>query len=288
MQDKSITRSETVSLSADGANLVGTSRVPSDQLRAFVLIHGAVGVPQTFYAKFANWLAEAEGIASLTYDYRDFGASSQKPMRDSDATMADWGTLDQAAALTFAIRQADQRGVPLWVIGHSFGGFMTGFHEDASKIDRFIAVASGPVNWREHPLSYMPLAMLFWFVIGPLATVFSGYLPGRRIGLGADLPAGVYWQWRRWCLTRTFFRNDSAIPWLSLLNPSRLQCPLKTVAFTDDQLIPPRTVNRLKELYPKADVIDQVFAPSDFSLKKIGHFGAFSARNTDIWRAIID
>lgn len=287
MQDQNATQSIKLNLSADGADLVGTLRMPSGQPRAFVLIHGAVGVPQTFYDKFANWLAEAEGIANLTYDYRDFGESLQKPLRYSDATMAEWGTFDQPAALTFAIEQANQLGVPLWVVGHSFGGFMTGFHAEAHKIDRFIAVASGPVNWRDHPLSYAPLALLFWFVTGPFATTFSGYLPGKRIGLGADLPAGVFWQWRRWCLNKTFFLKDATVLRLSSLDPSRLKCPLRTVSFTDDKIIPPRAVSRLKELYPDADVCDQVFAPRDFSQKKIGHFGAFSLKNKDIWRAII-
>ncbi|MEM8754002.1 MAG: hypothetical protein AAGF90_13570, partial [Pseudomonadota bacterium] len=201
------------SIAAKGATLTGRWREPSGRAAAVAVVHPAAGVPQSYYAAFAGWLARERSVAVLTYDYRDFGASLARPIREAKATMGDWGAMDQAAALAAARRRAEAEpggAAPLWAIGHSLGGMMTGFHPDAAAVDRLIAVASGPVHWRDHPASYMPQVFAFWAAAGPASTAALGYLPGRALGLGADLPRGVYWQWRRWCLTPGFWRVDEA------------------------------------------------------------------------------
>lgn len=40
-------------------------------------------------------------------------------------------------------------------------------------------------------------------------TAAISYLPGARLGLGDDLPLGVYRDCRRWCLTRGFHLTDN-------------------------------------------------------------------------------
>ncbi len=49
-------------------------RPVADPRRAVVL-NSATGVPREYYQHFARWLAEVQGMACLTYDYRDFGHS---------------------------------------------------------------------------------------------------------------------------------------------------------------------------------------------------------------------
>lgn len=177
------------------ACLQGTFFAPAGTPKAIVVIHPATGVPQRYYADFARWLATEKAVAVLTYDFRDFGASARGPLHLSRATMVDWGVHDQTAARRFAAKMFPH--TPLWIIGHSLGGFMLPFQPDAGQVAGLITVASGPVHLRDHPWWYKPAAGLLWSPIIGAVSRGLGYLPGKRIGLGADLPIGVYLQWRR-------------------------------------------------------------------------------------------
>ncbi|MEL6679985.1 MAG: alpha/beta fold hydrolase, partial [Pseudomonadota bacterium] len=230
-----------------GHRLTGTFFAPESPERA-VVIHAATGVPAAFYHPFATWLMESHGARVLTYDYRDFGASATGPAKASRATMADWGVDDQSAALDHLIAGAGE--LPVWSVGHSLGGFMVPFHARADRLERHIAIASGPAFHWHHPWRFVPQALALWFLIGPPATALLGYLPGRRIGLGADLPAGVYWQWRRWCTAREFYRLDFGRG-LEPPDLSRLTARVDLVAISDDVMIPPRVVARLAEFFPE-------------------------------------
>src|SRR5207302_3763758 len=89
-----------------------------------VLIMAATGVPQSYYAKFAAYLAE-RGFTALTFDYRGIGRSRLTDIRKLVARMRDWALLDAAAAFTFLsksgssfrIQGSDPR---VMVVGHSF------------------------------------------------------------------------------------------------------------------------------------------------------------------------
>lgn len=269
-----------VEIAADGARLAGRLFRPPGDARAAVVLHGATGIPQRFYRTFAAWLAERHGVSVLIYDYRDFGASETGPMRRSGATMTDWGVRDQSAALDWTI--AAHPGLPLDVIGHSLGGLMLPFHTSANQVRRAILVASGPAHWRRHPVRFTPAVLFFWFGGGPVLTRALGYLPGRLIGLGADLPAGVYWQWRRWCTSTRFYESDygTALP---RPEPKAVRARIDFIGISDDAMIPPERVEALQRYYPAAERSFTVLRPSDAGLRTIGHLGAFARRNAAIW-----
>src|SRR5690606_31652382 len=134
---------EDIRFPAGDATLTGRLFLPGGRPEAAVVLHGATAVPQKFYRGFAEWMA-GEGFAVLTYDYRDFGASAAGPLRASRATMAVWGLEDQPAAQRAL--EARVPGVPVWAIGHSFGGVMLPFQPEAARLARVIAVASGLVR----------------------------------------------------------------------------------------------------------------------------------------------
>jgi predicted alpha/beta hydrolase len=270
---------------ADGRALAGRLHLPAGAPRHAILIHGGAGIPARYYQDFAAWLCATHAAAVLTYDYRDFGWSQQRPLRESDATFSDWGLRDQSAALSFlARRYAD---LPMRIVGHSLGAQWLAFHDDVARIDRVAAVASGPAFWRHHPLSYMPAVIAFWWLIGPAATKALGYLPGRAIGLGADLPAGVYWEWRKVCVTPGFHQPE----WGHSLPTPRLDAArfdLTLLPAADDQMIPPAVVRRLPRFYPQARVSETLLDPAALGCKKIGHVGAFHIRNRACWTLIAD
>ena len=257
---------------------------PHGQPTAIVVISGATGVPARYYSAFASWLAEEKGIAVLTYDYRDFGASARGRPRDSVVTMSDWGVHDGQAARDFAAELFPT--TPLWVIGHSLGALCLPFQTGLDRIERVIAICSGPVHVGDHPWHYQPMARFFWYGPVPLLVRLTGYLPGRALGLGPDLPPQVYWQWRRWCTSRSFYTEDIGTH-LPHPNWASLTAKMKFVAASDDHLIPPEVVWRLMQQYTHAKKTREVLHPDDFDLKSIGHISAFSAKNRATWESVI-
>lgn len=275
---------DVVKIVSTDAVLIGRLYQPVHRPRAAVVLHGAVGVPQRSYRHFAAWLAAERGMACLTYDYRDFGASAAGSMRGSRATLSDWGLHDQEAALDAV--ESSLPGVPLWVIGHSLGGAMLPFHRPRN-IERAIVLAAGLLHVSDHPWPYQALARQFWHVSGPIATMAAGYMPGRRIGFGSDLPAGVFWQWRRWCTRRGFHLNDAGNH-LPQLDPAAHTAPTRLIAVADDVMVPAPAVCRMMELMPKSMKHLRLLRPEDFGLMSIGHLGAFDRGKSVLWPAIVD
>lgn len=276
-------RAEDFEFSAGEANLSARLYAPMARPEIAVVLNGATGVPRDYYQHFARWLAAERGIACLTYDYRDFGTSLKRRLKDSDATMADWALIDMPAA------QAEMRrrypDAKLWVIGHSVGGMLGPLQPGIDRIDRMICVCSGLVTLADHPWPYKGLATLFWYGHVPPLVRLLGYLPGRMLGFGADLPSGVYWQWRKWCTS-----PDSYLPELGDTLPpadwSRTTAPVDVIALEDDQTVPPLAVWRLAELYGPA-ARRHLLTPAAFGLREVGHIGAFARRSRAIWPRLI-
>ncbi len=258
---------------------------PLKSPKAVVVINPATGVPQTYYRKFAQWLVTNNQIACVTYDYHDFGASARHHVKFSKATMSRWGIYDQQAArdLTREIFP----NVPLWVIGHSLGGFMLPFQSGLDDVSRFIAVNSGPIHVSEHPFPYQFVARIFWSRPLLMLSNILGYMPGQSLGLGPNIPLGVYKEWRRWCTTRGFFNADlgRSLPYPDF---GALKCPSKFVSLSDDDLVPSSAVWRLMQFYPRAIKKQLVLKPSDFGLGKVGHIEVFRKKNKALWSKIIE
>lgn len=272
-----------IQIEAPGARLAGRFYPAAGTPQAHLVLHGATGVPQRYYTAIARWAA-TQGVGVLTYDYRDFGASRQSPMKQSTATMATWGIEDQAAAES-ALRKLAPEG-PLWLLGHSIGGLTFPFRAHDKRVERVIAVGAGYGHYRDHPWSYRPIVLAFWFGAGPLATALAGYLPGRRILLGADLPAGVYWQWRKWCTTRDFFQSDFG---KSLPNPdySAPRFDMHIITMEDDVVVPPICVWRYADSFPTGSIRRSMLRPGDFGLKSLRHIEVLSEQCKRAWPSIL-
>lgn len=276
---------EVVSIRAEGAVLAGRLVQPKGRALAGVVLHPAAGAPAGFYRAFAEWMAAERDCAVLTYDYRGFGASATGPVRGSRATMIDWGLRDQAAALR-ALGQMVP-GAPRWVIGHSMGGVWLGFHQAMAGVERVVTVGSGLTHVSDHPPGYRWKARAFWHGPVPWVAGALGYLPGARIGLGADLPLGVYRDWRRWCLSPGLHLSDVG---RRLPMPDRgvVQAAMRIVAIADDPMVPPEAVWRIMSLYPEAEKRQLVLRPQAFGLRRIGHMGPFQKRNAVVWPPLVD
>lgn len=274
---------QTLRIEAEGASLAGRFYPPSGEPLAHLVLHGATGVPQRYYAPFATWAAE-QGVGVLTYDYRDFGESQHRPLRQSDATFADWAVRDQAAAEAMLAALAPDG--PLWLLGHSLGGLGFPFVHHNPRLERITTIGAGIGHYSDHPWSYRPTALAFWFLIGPVGAALAGYLPGRKLLLGADLPAGVYWQWRRWCTRRDFYRRDIG---KSLPQPDyALAGPcIRLLTAADDVVVPPVAVRRYADAFPEGRATYEMIQPSAFGLTSIRHIEALSRGCAAVWPTIL-
>ena len=159
MRSETRVQEQTVTFDADGASLTGTLFLPEVDPVAAVVLSGATGVQHGYYRHFARWLAAERDMACLTYDYRDFGASAHRHLRQSDATMSDWALRDPKGARAELRRHLPD--TPLWALGHSLGGMALPLQEDIDEIERVITVASGLVHLPDHPMPYRMLAGMF-------------------------------------------------------------------------------------------------------------------------------
>ncbi len=285
LDGKGAPEAEAVDIRSDGAVLRGQVFRPRGTPRAALVIHGATGAPAGFYRAFAEWAAAERDLAVLTYDYRDFGASARRPVRYARATLADWGRYDQGAALSTLARMFPDR--PLRVLGHSLGGLWLGWHAAMPKVEQTVTIGAGLTHVTDHPRHYRWKARLFWSpAVRGIARV-AGYLPGRIVGLGADLPRGVYEDWRRWCLTPGWHLSDVGRT-LPLPDPQRVRGRLRMIAVADDDLVPPAAVWRAMALYPEAVKEQRVLRPADFGLRSIGHIPPFHRRNAVLWPELLD
>ncbi|NVO58179.1 hypothetical protein HW561_20510 [Rhodobacteraceae bacterium B1Z28] len=257
--------------------------LPAFEPQTAVVLNSATGVPRDYYRHFAHWLATEHGMACLTYDYRDFGHSRTGHLRDSDVTMADWALIDMPAARAEMRRRFPN--VQQWTIGHSVGAMLGPVQPDIAQIDRMICVCSGLVTLSDHPWPYRALAWLFWYGHAPLFVRALGYLPGKAIGFGSDLPASVYWQWRTWCTASQSYIPDIGLD-LPAASWSGSDVPVDLFTFEDDQMVPPEAVWRLADLYGPAAKRHQL-SPKELGLTEIGHIGAFARRNAAVWPHLI-
>jgi predicted alpha/beta hydrolase len=260
---------------------------------AAVLINAGAGIAMGYYDRFAQFLA-ANGLPTLIYDYRGIRQSRPKSLRGFSASVEYWGSKDCAAALEWiAIRFPGARRI---VIGHSVGGFVTGFVTNGHRIDRMLLVGAHTGYWRDYAARARLRMYLLWHVLMPALTLAVGYFPGRKLHLLEDLPAGVALEWanrRRpefwWNVrlpdgTPDLGRIESAV--------SRFQAihaPTLAVRFSDDSFATEAATLRVLALYQNCPATQMVLGPSDAGGQKIGHFGFFRSRFRDtLWPRVLE
>ena len=75
-----------------------------------ILLCPATGITQGFYHNFIEWLTE-QGSDVLVFDFRGIGDSLYSSLRDSNASIQDWGLLDIPAAIQTLLEKTGQEQV---------------------------------------------------------------------------------------------------------------------------------------------------------------------------------
>jgi predicted alpha/beta hydrolase len=263
----------------DGYMLAATLFLPRGAKHTAVLINSATAVQRRFYRRFATYLASC-GCVVLTYDYRGIGGSRPASLKGFAATMSDWAALDMASAVTWM--RGRYKGIPLAVVGHSFGGQAIGLLPNNDMIARSLMVAAQAGHWALMPSPVSYRVYLLMNAIGRPVTRVLGYAPGK-LGIGEDLPKGVFLQWSDWVMNSRYFYDDPKLPLLT--NFGQYTHPLRALNFTDDALATRPMVELLCSGFTAAQPEILSIAPKQIGAKTIGHFGFFRPEFRDtLWK----
>ncbi|MBP76160.1 MAG: alpha/beta hydrolase, partial [Pseudomonadales bacterium] len=163
---------------ADGYQLAGTL-YPASQPRGQILVGSATGVPQGFYRRFAEFAAR-NGFTTLTLDYRGIGASAPASLKGFEMNYLDWADKDLAAGVDYL----GQQNLPLYLVGHSFGGHAFGLlpNRDAIHAVYTFGTGAGWHGWM--PKGERRKVQFMWNLVLPLIVAIKGYQAWNWLGLG--------------------------------------------------------------------------------------------------------
>ena len=256
------------------------------------MINAGAGIKAAYYDRFAAYLAEA-GFPTIVYDYRGIGHSRPGSLNGFDASVEQWGSKDCAAALNWLAERFP--GAQRLVIGHSVGGFLTGFAENGHLIDRMLLVSAHTGYWRDYAWRARPSMYFLWHVLMPMVTRVVGYFPGRRLHLLEDLPAGVAYQWalRRkpdfwWNLRLPDGAPDTALIETLIARFRAIRARTLAIRFADDPFATEAATDRILSLFSNCDSTRLLIGPADVGGQAIGHFGFFRSRfRATLWERVV-
>ena len=282
---------------ADGYRLGAMRYRAPARVAAHLVVAGAIGVPQRFYRRFAAH-AQARGCVVWTLDYRGIGRSGPTDARGAPASLRgfradllDWGRLDLAvvvrAASELARHERDGAGVPVHVVAHSFGGHALGLLPEPERVHACYTLGTG-AGWHGWmPRGERMRVLALWHVIGPTLTGALGYTPWRRLGMGEDLPLGVYRQWKRWCAFRHYWFDDPAAADAMRAAFGRVRMPIAAANATDDPWSPPPSRDAFLLGFRNAPLTRVDLDPQRSGLGPIGHLGYFRPPARPLWDAVL-
>ncbi|MBI3382393.1 MAG: alpha/beta fold hydrolase [Aquabacterium sp.] len=268
---------------ADGVHLQGHFAPASGGAPGLpVLLSPATGVKQHFYLRFVSWLA-AQGHDVLVFDYRGIGLSRHGHLKHNKATLAEWGQLDQVAALDWLLQRTGRDQVLM--LGHSAGGQMIGLLPNHQRVARLVGVSASTGWFRGMRLGFRLKAHLGLRCLVPLGTLVKGYGPTSAVGLGEDLPAGVARQWGQWCAAGGYATNAiRGKPEQDF--HAEVRTPITVLYAEDDDIATPTTVADLLRTFPSTQKQAMRIKPASHGLKAIGHIDWFRASHQALWPMI--
>ena len=264
---------------ANGAHLAATLW-PASAPKALVLIHPATAVTQAFYEAFARYLA-GQGLSALTYDYRGTGRSRGASLRGETVTMADWMFEDVPAVTRWAA--AHSPGLPLLAVGHSVGGHAIALSGGEQAVRAGVLVAShAGITRTIRGRAEAARVWLLMRVLAPVLCAVNGYMPGRRVGLGEDLPKSVMLEWSRWTTLPRYFYDDPALD--AARRAAEVRIPLLALGFDDDPWANPHAMDILLAGVTGAPIERRQIDPRAVGLPGVGHMGFFRKRSAQaLW-----
>lgn len=273
---------EPLTLTTADAYPIGATRFHArGPVRGHLVVAGAPGVPQAFYRRFADY-ASGQGLTTLTLDYRGIGKSKPATLKGFEASFLDWACRDLASGVDAMASE----GLPLFFVGHSFGGHALGLLPNHRKVTACYTLAAG-AGWHGWmpPLESLRVRLL-WNLVLPILTRWKGYCPGSLVGMGEDLPRGVYQQWRYWCRFPHYFFDDPDMPHMKSLC-GEVRMPIAAGCALDDLWALPPSRDAFIAGYGSASVTRVDLDPEQEGFGPIGHMGYFRSQAQPLWEKML-
>ena len=259
---------------------------PVLQTSPVVIINCATSVRSRYYARFADAL-HAAGCTVLTYDYRGIGDSRKGSLRSLRAGWLDWGELDFEAVLRYAHSRFE--GKPIYVVGHSVGGFLIGLAPSSHHIDRIFTMGAQYAHWPDYKPQYRAKMFVQWHIAMPLLARLFGFVPAQRLGWMEDTPKGVALDWsgmgpRFEVSLGRRYRKELTPASTLLARFAQVNAPILALGIEDDPFGTPAALDRLLDYYVQSERHHVRIAPEAIAQKEIGHFAFFHDRFRDsLW-----
>lgn len=262
---------------ADRVNIVAHHFVPAKRNDRVVLINPGMGIRQTFYFKYAEYLSD-RGYDVITYDFRGIGMSKPESLRGFNASVADWTTKDFTAVTQYILDHFSDSVKILF--GHSFGGNSLGLSPMANSYDAYVNIAAPYGYWKYFDRSYQPALLWTFYIVIPLLTAIFGYFPSKVKKLGVNLPKRVVLDWS------VFVKHpDSMLEMANRIGNyyDTIDKKMLMISFSDDNISPEKAVDVMAEkVYVNAEV-ERLHIEADES-KPLGHLNFFKERYKDeLW-----
>jgi predicted alpha/beta hydrolase len=261
---------------SDGVKLGGHWwKVQGQHLLGTVIISPATGVLASYYHRYAAFLT-THGFDVLTYDYRGIGLSRPARLKGQRYDWRQWGERDFNAAIRHAASW--EPASPILVVGHSIGGFLPGYAENASKIYRMLTIGAQHAYWPDYQAGRRLGLVMKWHVLMPALTAAFGYFPGKLLGWLEDLPAGVVWSWsfggKRFEQRLPPTEQQKILARFAMVNAS-----IMAISVSDDDFATKPAISRALDYYVTAETTKVMLEPRALGFDRIGHFDLFHARH---------
>lgn len=205
------------------------------------------------------------GYEVTSFDYRGIGKSAPKSLKNFKMDYLDWGKKDLSGLLD----HISDYSLPLFLIGHSFGGQALGLIDNHQKVTACYSLGTG-IGWPE----YMPLMVKR-----------HGYMAWSKLKMGIDLPSDVFKQWRKWSKYPEYFFADPKLDFL-VLQYSKVKTKIFAATSLDDEWATPKSRDAFMKYYTSSQVDLINIDPKAYGSSSIGHMGYFKKNAQPIWQSI--
>lgn len=244
-----------------------------------ILICPATGITKNFYHAFAQWLNQ-QGYPVLSFDFRGIGESLHGALKDSTASINDWGMYDIPAAIEALLNRTQAEKVI--IVGHSAGGQLLGIASNYHKVAKVLAIAGSTGHVKGLKGKTKVLAPVMFNIIFPVSSLVKGYGATQFIGMGENLPKNVAKQWAEFCSKPGYVMNAIGKTIFEDYH-QQIQCPITSFWATDDEIATHSNVKDLLRLYPNAQTKLIELNPQQLGYKRIGHMLMFKKSHQKIW-----
>lgn len=253
--------------------IILTIRSPKNTAKGIVQINTGTCIPQRIYWKFAEFLTK-NGYITITYDYSDSANYT------SEVSHTAW-IKDLESVFDFVIENYSE--FKKYIVGHSSGGQLIGYMNNAKNADKIFLVASS--NGYIKYLSIIPRIGLYflWKIVVPFSIKKYGFMNNKPFGIGGGFPKNIILELRSWCQNPGFF-----IPFFKEKNISSyyhtIKSPVKAYHLKDDAITTKASCQYILDLYVNANKSFETLDATNYKMRKFGHRGFFfSSAEEKLW-----